>query len=84
MQAEQYLQIRVHPDALKRVEGDIEAMREMHPAVTQFQIIADSELDRFGCVLISESGKIEAGLDEQIESLRLTLRKAAAAMTEIA
>lgn len=77
IQAEQYLQIRVHPDALKRVEADMDAMREMHPGLIQFQIVADSDLEPFGCVLISESGKIEAGLDEQIDSLRLTLRKAA-------
>jgi type III secretion protein L len=77
MQAEHYLQVRVHPAAFVRTEAETQAMRESHPGLTQIQVIADAELDPFGCVLISESGKIEAGLDEQLASLRLALRKAA-------
>jgi flagellar biosynthesis/type III secretory pathway protein FliH len=84
MQAEQYLQVRVHPDALARVEAETGTMREAHPGLTQIQVVADADLDPFGCVLVSESGKIEAGLDEQLASLRSALRKAASVTTEVA
>lgn len=76
MQAENYLQVRVHPDALTRTEAETQLMRELHPGLTQIQVIADPDLDPLGCVLVSESGKIEAGLDEQLASLRVALRKA--------
>lgn len=72
--AQQYLQVHVHPDALDAVEAEIHALREAHPGVAQVVIVADDELDPLGCVLMSESGKVEAGLDEQLAALRIALR----------
>jgi flagellar biosynthesis/type III secretory pathway protein FliH len=74
IQAEHYLQVHVHPDALAAVEAERDALREAHPGLEQIVVVADAELDVRGCVLISESGKIEAGLDEQLAALRMALR----------
>ena len=74
IQAEHYLQVHVHPDALAAVEAERDALRETHPGLEQIVVVADAELDVRGCVLISESGKIEAGLDEQLAALRMALR----------
>jgi flagellar biosynthesis/type III secretory pathway protein FliH len=37
-------------------------------------VVADAELEPRGCVLVSESGKVEAGLDEQLAALRIALQ----------
>ncbi|HEY6545706.1 MAG TPA: FliH/SctL family protein [Dokdonella sp.] len=72
--AEHYLQVHVHPDAVAAVEADVGALREAHPGLEQVVVIADAELDPRGCVLVSESGKVEAGLDEQLAALRIALQ----------
>ena len=74
IQAEHYLQVHVHPDALAAVEAERDALREAHPGLEQIVVVADAELDVRGCVLVSESGKIEAGLEEQLAALRIALR----------
>lgn len=78
MQAEQFLQVRVHPDSLAHVEATVGSMRELHPGVSQIQVVADADLAPLGCVLVSEGGKVEAGLDEQLAALGAALRRAAA------
>lgn len=77
LQAEQYIVVRVHPDQLAAVEAEIGQLRELQPGVAQFQVVADAELAPQGCVLVSDSGKVEAGVDEQIAALRVVLRRAA-------
>lgn len=72
--AEHYLQVHVHPDAVAAVEAGIDALREAHPGLEQVVVVADAELDSRGCVLVSESGKVEAGLDEQLAALRIALQ----------
>jgi flagellar biosynthesis/type III secretory pathway protein FliH len=71
--AEHYLQVHVHPDAVAAVESDLDALRAAHPGLEQVVVVADAELDPRGCVLVSESGKVEAGLDEQLAALRAAL-----------
>lgn len=72
--AEHYLQVHVHPDAVAAVEAGIDVLREAHPGLEQVVVVADAELDPRGCVLVSESGKVEAGLDEQLAALRIALQ----------
>lgn len=71
--ADHYLQVHVHPDAVAAVEADLDALRAAHPGLEQVVVVADAELDARGCVLVSESGKVEAGLDEQLAALRIAL-----------
>lgn len=84
LQADQYLVVRVHPDQLAAVEAEMNQLREAQPGVAQIQVAADAELAPQGCVLVSESGKIEAGLDEQIAALRVAMRRAATPVGEAA
>lgn len=84
LQAEQYLVVRVHPDQLAAVEAEMAQLRELQPGVAQIQVIADADLAPLGCVLVSESGKVEAGLDEQIAALRVAMRRAATPIAEAA
>ncbi len=76
LQAEQFLHVHVHPDQIADVEIALARMRSEFPDVEQLSVFADSKLDPLGCVLISEAGKLEAGFDEQLEALRLALRRA--------
>lgn len=82
MQAEPFVQVRVHPDVVARVEAELERWRDDVPGAPQIAVTADSELDLLGCVVVAESGKIEAGLDEQLEALRAALQAAAEATGE--
>lgn len=84
LQAEQYLVVRVHPDQLAAIEAEMNQLRELQPGVAQMQVMADAELAPQGCVLVSESGKVEAGLDEQIAALRVAMRRAATPVGEAA
>ena len=84
LQAEQFLIVRVHPDQVLAVEAEIAELRGLQPAVAQIQVIADAELSAQGCVLVSESGKIEAGLEEQLAALHVALRRAVVQGVEVA
>jgi flagellar biosynthesis/type III secretory pathway protein FliH len=81
VQAEQVLQVRVAPSAAEAVEADLARLRSDNPQIAAFQIVADDALAARGCVLQSESGRVEAGFDEQLaaiaEALRRTAREAA-------
>jgi type III secretion protein L len=72
--AEQFLQIRVHPDAKASVEAELDDIRRSIPGVADVQVVADATLDPLGCVLASDAGKVEAGLTEQLSALRAALR----------
>ncbi len=75
--ADRFLVVRVHPERLAEVEAEAGLLRELQPGVAQIQVVADAELAPTGCVVVSESGKVEAGLDEQLAALRIALRRAA-------
>jgi type III secretion protein L len=72
--AEQFLQVRVHPDAYAAVEADLDGIRKSMPGVADVQVIADATLDPLGCVLASEAGKVEAGVGEQLAAIRAALQ----------
>jgi flagellar assembly protein FliH len=76
IQAEQVLQIRVAPEVVPAVEADLHRLRADHPHIVAFQVIADDTLAATDCVLQSESGRVEAGLDEQLAAIGVALRDA--------
>lgn len=77
IQAEQVLQIRVAPAVAPAVEADLDRLRADHPHIAAFQVVADEMLAPTDCVLQSESGRVEAGLHEQLAAIAATLRDAA-------
>ena len=72
-QAEQFLLIRVHPDARAGVEAGLGAVRQAHPAVGVIELVDDESLDPLSCVVVSEAGEVRAGVAQQIEAIRAAL-----------
>jgi type III secretion protein L len=77
--AEQFLQVRVHPDAYAAVEAELDEIRKSLPGIADVQVVADAALDPLGCVLASEAGKVEAGIVEQLAAIRAALKSAVGA-----
>ena len=78
-QAEQFLMIRVHPDARAGVERGLGAVRQAHPGVGVIELVDDESLDPLSCVVVSEAGEVRAGVSQQIEAIRAALAQASAA-----
>ena len=72
-QAEQFLLIRVHPDARASVMAGLGAVRQAHPAVGVIELVDDESLDPLSCVVVSEAGEVRAGVAQQIEAIRVAL-----------
>lgn len=77
-QAEQFLMIRVHPDAREGVEHGLGAVRQAHPGVGVIELVDDESLDPLSCVVVSEAGEVRAGVSQQIEAIRAALAQASA------
>ena len=77
-QAEQFLMIRVHPDAREGVEQGLGAVRQAHPGVGVIELVDDESLDPLSCVVVSEAGEVRAGVSQQIEAIRTALAQASA------
>ncbi|MDR6993163.1 FliH/SctL family protein [Luteimonas sp. 3794] len=77
-QAEQFLMIRVHPDARAGVEQGLGAVRQAHPGVGVIELVDDESLDPLSCVVVSEAGEVRAGVSQQIEAIRTALAQASA------
>jgi type III secretion protein L len=75
--AEQFLQVRVHPDSFAPVEAELDEIRKSVPGVADVQVVADATQDPLGCVLASEAGKVEAGIAEQLAAIRAALHAVA-------
>lgn len=78
-QAEQFLMIRVHPEARAGVERGLGAVRQAHPGVGVIELVDDESLDPLSCVVVSEAGEVRAGVSQQIEAIRAALAQASAA-----
>lgn len=77
-QAEQFLMIRVHPDAREGVEHGLGAVRQAHPGVGVIELVDDESLDPLSCVVVSEAGEVRAGVSQQIDAIRAALAQASA------
>lgn len=80
-QAEQFLMIRVHPDARAGVAQGLGAVRQAHPGVGVIELVDDESLDPLSCVVVSEAGEVRAGVSQQIDAIRAALAQASAAGT---
>lgn len=76
-EAERWLRVRVHPNALERVRERLPRWRESYPQLAELQLIADAQLPEHGCIVESEAGVLKAGLQDRIGAVRSALQLAA-------
>lgn len=81
-QAERYVLVRVHPDALDAASAEIEHWRIAYPAIASMQVLADDTLPPLGCVVETEFGTVQAGLDSQLQVVRAQLAAASSAPSD--
>lgn len=72
-QADQYLQVRVHPSQLEVARSAIDELGHVHPAVSAYQVIADDTVDVLACVVQTEVGAVRSSVEQQIEAIRAAL-----------
>ena len=72
-QADQYLQVRVHPDQFGVAQAAIDELGHVHPAVAAYQVIADDTVEPLACVVQTEVGAVRASFAQQLESVRAAL-----------
>lgn len=56
------LRVRLHPD-------DVALLRELHAAEAHWQLVADSSIQRGGCVLESERSRLDARLETRLAAM---------------
>ncbi|MBS7458778.1 FliH/SctL family protein [Coralloluteibacterium stylophorae] len=78
-QAEQFLLIRVHPQAREAVAATLGEVRQAHPAVGLIELVADESLEPQSCVVVSEAGEVRAGIAQQLDAIRVALAQASQA-----
>lgn len=77
VQAERYLNIRVHPAAVAATRTALQEWRLAHPALESAQVIGDEALEPLACLLESDLGSVQAGFSAQLDSVRRSLAAAA-------
>jgi flagellar biosynthesis/type III secretory pathway protein FliH len=70
VQSERHLRLYVTPAAEEATRRLAEQWQREHPEVESVQVSAEPNLLPFCCVVESEQGRIEAGLDAQLDSVR--------------
>jgi flagellar biosynthesis/type III secretory pathway protein FliH len=77
LKTERKLRVNVSQGAVKATRAMLARWQSEHPHVV-VQVLVDPQLGPFGCVIESELGRIELGLDKQLEGLREELSAPAA------
>ena len=75
---DQHLRVYVAPEAVAATQAVLEQWQREHGRIDPPEVVADPNLEAFGCVVESELGRIEAGLMSQLENVREGLATAAA------
>jgi flagellar biosynthesis/type III secretory pathway protein FliH len=78
LQTERHLRVHVRPEAEQATLTLLEQWQRGRPEIESAQVLVDTGLPPFGCVVESELGRIEAGLAAQLETVREHLRAIAA------
>jgi flagellar biosynthesis/type III secretory pathway protein FliH len=66
------VRVRVHPDDLPAVETRRAALEAGAPAAT-LELIADEAVQRYGCVIETPQGQVDARLETQLAALERAL-----------
>ena len=72
-QAEQYLLVKVHPEAEVAAKRELERMARTHPSVSVTDVVADGTLDKLSCVIESEAGRVRGDWATQLQAIRQAL-----------
>jgi flagellar biosynthesis/type III secretory pathway protein FliH len=75
---EQSLRVLVAPTALEATRAVLDEWQREHALVEAPRVIEDPTLEPFGCVVESDLGRIDAGLDAQFATIGDALTRAAA------
>ena len=75
---DQHLRVYVAPEAVATTQAALEQWQREHGRIDPPEVVADPNLEAFGCVVESELGRIEAGLTSQLENVRERLTTVAA------
>ncbi|MGY6518272.1 MAG: FliH/SctL family protein [Lysobacteraceae bacterium] len=73
-QAERFILVRVPTGARRLVEDELPSLRQLHPGVTDIEIVEDPQQPEDTCVVISESGEVRADLAQRLDLIRQVLR----------
>jgi type III secretion protein L len=73
LRAERHVRVYVSGQSLESVRAMLEQWHRSRPDIETVQVSVSAELEPFGCVVESELGRIEAGLNGQLASLGETL-----------
>jgi flagellar biosynthesis/type III secretory pathway protein FliH len=66
--------LRVHPDDLAAIEQTRPQWAQRVSAAADVRVVADDSVDRFGCVVVTAVGSLDARLQTQLDALERALR----------
>ena len=69
------LRVRLHPEDLENIMQFLPQLEQRLGAATQLELEGDLAISQGGCLLETDSGMIDARLEEQLEALRQQLRR---------
>jgi type III secretion protein L len=78
IRAERHLRVVVAEEAGAATRAMLEQWRQAHPEIESAQVVTDRDLERFGCVVESELGRIQAGFRTQLAAISADLIAVAA------
>lgn len=67
--------LRVAPEQLEAVRGRIHEIMSGYPSIGFIDVTPDPRLSRGGCILESEMGIVDAGVEVQLEALERAIRR---------
>jgi flagellar biosynthesis/type III secretory pathway protein FliH len=68
-----WVRVRVHPDDAAAVTARRQALAERAPTAASLEIVADESVGRFGCVIETTVGRVDARLETQLAALERAL-----------
>jgi flagellar biosynthesis/type III secretory pathway protein FliH len=69
--------VRLHPDDLPAVETRRDTLAARAPAASEIALVADDSVGRYGCVVETPHGRVDARLETQLEALEQAICGAA-------
>jgi flagellar biosynthesis/type III secretory pathway protein FliH len=67
------VRLRLHPDDLPAAEARRAALAARAPAASAIELVADGGVGRFGCVIETPAGRVDARLEAQLGALERAL-----------
>ena len=68
-----WVRVRVHPDDAAAVEARKQALAARAPTAAALDVVADDAIGRFGCVIETAVGRVDARLETQLAALERAL-----------